>query len=376
MVRLCGMWRPEAWWRNPFSKLHHRAGTPHIKWEHVFVINFGLNWQKEMFKEDWNQREEEFIDKALKKLNPKVVTKSAAANQDEVAERVAAKKKQKEENAEGMPEEQEEKAPEEKLGWQAANDGTLRLELAGDSILVTRWCNGHWPVRNKGLGEIMEGCKERLVKMLSTFNVRPRCNGTDFVRHQKRKWNKECDHLAGLGKEETAGKLVIAIMDGGGPGKYWKGAWDGGYNPGEKQVGIGYKVWTSDEMGHTAAGKCAPINWKEKCAAFGAVAGEGAIFAESVAFECLVFSVQCLVSGKEIDAKERLGKHTEVRHQNWSNPMTSSLEKAVRTLFGRKHDIDKREAIDKRMRTGLDMQQSQQSSGGEDDRPAFLRLLD
>ena len=106
------------------------------------------------------------------------------------------------------------------------------------------------------------------------------------------------------------------------------------------------------------------------------MAGEGAIFAESVAFECLVFSVQCLMSGKEIDAKECLGLHTEVRHQNWSNPMTSSLEKAVRTLFGRTHDIDKREAIDKMMRTGLVMQQSQQSSGGEDDRPAFLRLLD
>ena len=66
VVRLCGIWRPEAWWRNPFSKLHHRAGTPHIKWEHVFVINFGLNWQKEIFKEDWNQREKEFIVKALK----------------------------------------------------------------------------------------------------------------------------------------------------------------------------------------------------------------------------------------------------------------------------------------------------------------------
>ena len=107
--------------------------------------------------------------------------------------------------------------------------------------------------------------------MWSTLNVRPRCNWTDFVRHQKRKWNKEYDHLAGLGKEETPGKLSITIVDGCEPGRVWKGAWDGGYNPGAKQVGIGYKVWTTDELGHNAAGKCVPKNWTERCSAFGAV---------------------------------------------------------------------------------------------------------
>ena len=157
----------------------------------------------------------------------------------------AARKEQKEEGAGDKPEEQEENAPEKYLGWQAANDGTQRLVLAGDSILVTRWCNGHWPVRNRGLGDIMEGCKERLVKLWSTLNVRPGCNWTDFVRHQKRKWNKECDHLAGLGKEETPGKLCITIVHGCVPCRFWNGVWDGGYNPGEKQVGIGYKVWTT-----------------------------------------------------------------------------------------------------------------------------------
>ena len=48
----------------------------------------------------------------------------------------------------------------------------------------------------------------------------------------------------------------------------------------------------------------------------------------------------------------------------------------MRTLFGRKHEIDKKEAIDKIMWCGLVLQQSQHNPGGEDVRPAFLRLLD
>ena len=44
-----------------------------------------------------------------------------------------------------------------------------------------------------------------------------------------------------------------------------------------------------------------------------------------------------------------LGLAYEVRHQQLSNPMTISLKKAVQTLFERRHDIDKMEAIEKRM---------------------------
>ena len=35
--------------------------------------NLDLNWQAELFKEDWNQTEKEFINEALQRLNLKVV---------------------------------------------------------------------------------------------------------------------------------------------------------------------------------------------------------------------------------------------------------------------------------------------------------------
>ena len=68
------------------------------------------------------------IDETLQKLNPKVVTQSAAADQDEVAERMVAKRKQKEGNIGRETADQEEKAPEEYFGWQVAHGGTQRVE--------------------------------------------------------------------------------------------------------------------------------------------------------------------------------------------------------------------------------------------------------
>ena len=137
---VCGA--SEVWWRNAFSKQHHRQGTPHVKWEAVFVKTFGLDWHRELFLEQWcnSVHENEFIANVIVTLNPKIVTASANVNLDEIAEKMAARKKLAENR----------KVDEDvdlsvSLNWQAANDDCQRVELTGDSILVTRWVNGHWP---------------------------------------------------------------------------------------------------------------------------------------------------------------------------------------------------------------------------------------
>ena len=46
----------------------------------------------------------------------------------------------------------------------------------------------------------------------------------------KRKFNGECDELAGRGKKINDTKMFVDTFES--DGKYWKGAWDGGYDPG------------------------------------------------------------------------------------------------------------------------------------------------
>ena len=115
---------------------------------------FGLDWHCEFFLEQWGNREheKEFIANVIDTLNPKIVTASANVNLDEIAEKIAAKKKLAEERKVG-----EDVDLSASLNWQAANDDCQRVELTGDSILVTRWVNGHWPCRNRWLGDVCTG---------------------------------------------------------------------------------------------------------------------------------------------------------------------------------------------------------------------------
>ena len=77
-------------------------------------------------------------------------------NQDEIAEKLAAKKKRERE----VRTDAEEMDLGDQLGRQPANDTIQRVELTGESILVTRWANGHLPCRNRWLGDVITACIE------------------------------------------------------------------------------------------------------------------------------------------------------------------------------------------------------------------------
>ena len=107
-----------------------------------------------------------------------------------------------------------------------------------------------------------------------------------FARHVRRKFNGECDEIAGRGKKINDTKMFVDTFES--DVKYWKGAWDGGYDPGSVFVGLGFKVWTTNEdkfIDETVV----PCDWKVK------------------AFQCLVITIQALVMNTNIPIDECLG---------------------------------------------------------------------
>ena len=121
---------------------------------------------QQLFNDDWNFKlNEDYFLETLLLLNPKVMPQNVQFNVDEAEERKAAKL------ATSKIELEDEVAV--FVPWQAVNDG-CRLEMAGDSALVVNWTNGHWPIKNRWYGEIVDGCVGRLADLWS-HGVRPRC---------------------------------------------------------------------------------------------------------------------------------------------------------------------------------------------------------
>ena len=82
------------------------------------------------------------------------------------------------------------------------------------------------------------------VQIWKTVRMRPRCHWSNLVRHIKRKFNRECDELSGRGRLAEMGKLhVNNRRDCQSLGQYWKGSWDGGYDPGKQHVGLRWNNW-------------------------------------------------------------------------------------------------------------------------------------
>ena len=83
-----------------------------------------------------------------------------------------------------------------------------------------------------------------------------------------------------------------------------------------------------------------PRDWKVKALGFGCVRGEGSTFAEVMAFQCLVITIQALVMNKSIPIDECLGIPTCQRVLSCSNAVPS-LEKNMRIYLKRNIEKEK-----------------------------------
>ena len=135
-------------------------------------------------------------------------------------------------------------------------------------------------------------------------NVRPRMDHAPFVRHVRRTFNSECDALATQGKHLLETKLDLHVAETN--GRFWKGAWDGGYDTNSEYVGLGFKIWVTDDV-EVVDEMLQPVRWMEKAYGVGSVKGEGATTAEVMAFQCLVITLQSLMKNKEVPIEECLG---------------------------------------------------------------------
>lgn len=297
-----------------------------MKWEDAFRRTYGEQWHEQLFKDEWSGQahEKHFVETTLARLNRKVVAKTTSFNIDELEEKIRAKN-------EAMQKLEEEVEPPLK-SWQLARDEQTRIELTGDSKLIVSWINGHWPTKNRWYGDVIAGCIGR-IEMLWKAGGRPRKDWACFARHVRRKFNKECDALAGEGKDMMAPSMQITVSDVS--GKYWQGSWDGGHNPGTTTVGVGFKIWVTNDV-MTFGGKTMPTGWQVKASGKGSVTGEGSTFAELMAFQSLLVAIVALREGKAIDIEECLGVPTAIRAVSAS--ATISLERNLRTYLTRKRE--------------------------------------
>lgn len=138
------------------------------------------------------------------------------------------------------------------LPWEPLLLPARRLEFLGDSLMVTNWINGTWPVKSGKFVEAVGGCQKALMKMNLEHGCAPRCDHSHWVRHVRRCHNSLADELATRGKELDIVNFVqntvkeLPLHD-----KFFlRGFWDGGHNPGDDVVGIGCHLQFSLELPH------------------------------------------------------------------------------------------------------------------------------
>lgn len=83
--------------------------------------------------------------------------------------------------------------------WQAVHDDvSFRFDLVGDSIVITNWMNGCWPVNNPAYSNSVNECID-LLHDLSVRNVVPRAQHAQWIRHVLRGYNEDANTLRSSG---------------------------------------------------------------------------------------------------------------------------------------------------------------------------------
>lgn len=166
------------------------------------------------------------------------------------------------------------------IDWAPAQLEETRIELLGDSKIITNWCNGCWPVRNprhlprvdKNIQALMSWCG---------WGARPRTDGAQWIRHVLRKFNKSADYLANLGK--ALGNNEFRIDVGSKQHfRFLRGFWDGGHSQGKEVVGVGVILQGVNEHPNEET------EWKTIMVGYGKCDGRSATTAEMQAFTWLV----------------------------------------------------------------------------------------
>jgi len=284
------MWRNSVWWSST-SLIHENPGAPKTKWEDIFRKTLARDdWLMEAMEDKvkWKSGEERFVERATALCNP-IKKKAGAMQKFHNLSLVNEKLKMKHDASKFAVKDDETSAVVPDVLWQCANGEEKRIVLMGDSKLVVNWSNGWWPVRCGLYGDIVEWAQGKMHQWWKHGNW-PRCDWAPWARHVKREHNKDCDELATAGKMMETENFVLDVYCE--LGSYVFGGWDGGYTPGAEFVGVGWKIWTADEL--EKHGKTFQPRWRVAACGHGKLRGQGSTFAEIMAFQSLVETIDRL----------------------------------------------------------------------------------
>ena len=131
--------------------------------------------------------------------------------------------------------------------WTPITQRSKRLDFLGDSLLVCNWINSAWPVKNPRHFPDVVNCGKEL-HLIFGQNVHPRAKHLPWLRHMKRGFNEIPNQLATMGKTLGRNDLVVMMeqvnVDND---KYWRGQFDGGYDPGSTTIGVGMYFCFSEQ---------------------------------------------------------------------------------------------------------------------------------
>ena len=125
--------------------------------------------------------------------------------------------------------------------------------------------------------------------LLFEQNVHLRAKPLPWLRHMKRGSNEVPNQLATMGKKLGRNDLVMMMetmpsaVDNA---KYWRGQFDGGYDPGSTTIGVGMYLCFSEQCPHENS------VWTSAVKAYGRCDGSSSTEAELTACKTLIYIAQ------------------------------------------------------------------------------------
>ena len=135
--------------------------------------------------------------------------------------------------------------------YSEVRDGSRRVELVGDSMLLVKWSNAEWPARRYQYQACTRYTQNFLWGLLFQHKVLPRQDHLPFFRHVFRERNQHSDKLS---KEAVINGSQLHV--GVNLHDYFEfifGAWDGAYMK-DGSAGCGAILWGASQ-------RCAAETW-------------------------------------------------------------------------------------------------------------------
>jgi len=197
----CMAWRDRDWWlwqqavgqtldpsNSTLGWRHDRPGR-RLMWENVFVRFWSHTWKTAAAKDDWMSSLPKFVEHAYAQVSATPLEKRFGSQRPALDIAIVER-----------PLKKPRVVPPLALSWQNCGEDSFRVELLGDSNVVTNWIRGIWEVRFAPYLRRVSGLQSQWAGLCNRFNVAPPRDHHDFHRHIFRELNSVADAKANLAR--------------------------------------------------------------------------------------------------------------------------------------------------------------------------------